>query len=203
MKKDENNNILKLSNYMLDCVSSLQKVSGFNNVSKDKKIDFCANGWAVDNKEINEILTESALNKSTMTLIYGTCFINAQKGREVFYSPLLYAECKLIRQDDKNIIMPVIDFENDLTINYGVIATLFNNDLELIENKMEQLTEIINPMACDFRAILQGLFGEEVMEDNNIKFLDNNKEEKLILSKIPENLAGIINELKIIIKNYS
>lgn len=201
-----NNNILKLSNYMLDCVKATQKASGFNNISKDKKINFCFNGWAVDNKEINEILTESALNKSTMTLIYGTCFIEAQKGREVFYSPLLYAECKLIRQDDK--IMPVVDFENDLTINYGVIASLFNNnnDLELIENKMEQLTEIINPMACDFRAILQGLFGEEVMEDNNIKFLDNNnnnKEEKLILSKIPENLAGLMNELKTIIKNYS
>lgn len=196
---NNNNNILKLSNYMLDCVKATQKASGFNNISKDKKINFCSNGWAVDNKEINEILTESALNKSTMTLIYGTCFINAQKGREMFYSPLLYAECKLMRQDDK--IMPVIDFENDLTINYGVIASLFNNDLELIENKMEQLTEIINPMACDFRAILQGLFGEEVMEENKIKFLE--KEEKLILSKIPENLAGLINELKIIIKEYS
>ena len=195
-----NNNILKLSNYMLDCVKATQKASGFNNISKDKKIDFCANGWAVDNKEINEILTESALNKSTMTLIYGTCFIEAKKGRETFYSPLLYAECKLIRQDDK--ILPVVDFENDLTINYGVIASLFNNDLELIENKMEQLTEIINPMACDFAAILQGLFGEEVMEENKIKILDN-KEEKLILSKIPENLAGLINELKTIIKNYS
>lgn len=193
------NNILKLSNYMLDCVKATQKASGFNNISKDKKINYSANGWAVDNKEINEILTESALNKSTMTLIYGTCFIEAKKGREVFYSPLLYAECKLMRQDDK--IMPVIDFENDLTINYGVIASLFNNDLELIENKMEQLTEIINPMACDFRAILQGLFGDEVMEENKIKFLE--KEEKLILSKIPENLAGLINELKIIIKNYS
>lgn len=195
-----NNNILKLSNYMLDCVKATQKASGFNNISKDKKINYSANGWAVDNKEINEILTESALNKSTMSLIYGTCFIEAKKGREVFYSPLLYAECKLMRQDDK--IMPVIDFENDLTINYGVIATLFNNDLELIENKMEQLTEIINPMACDFKAILQGLFGEEVMEENKINFLGN-KEEKLILSKIPENLAGLINELKIIIKNYS
>ena len=118
-----NSNVKKLTLYCLDCVKATGKASGFNNLKSNKEnkiiitndIDFEA-----DNKEIIEVMTLQTLNKSTMSIIKGGLFLEGQKGKDKFYSPLLYCEAELKRTGDKIELLA----DDEMSINVGLISSL-------------------------------------------------------------------------------
>ena len=187
------NNIKKLTLYCLDCVKATGRASGFNNLKSNKEnkiIVTDATEFEADNKDITEIMTLQALNKSTMSIIKGGLFLEGQKGKDKFYSPLLYSEAELVREGDK--IKLVCD--DEVSVNIGLISSLLENDSEKVENIISQLLEIENPEKIDFKKVLSGLInidGFEIKEQNAV-----------ILAKMPENIAGLINELKQISELY-
>jgi len=188
------NNVKKLTLYCLDCVKASGRVSGFNNLKSNKEnkiIITDATEFEADNKEIIEIMTLQALNKSTMSIIKGGLFLEGQRGKDKFYSPLLYSEAELIREGDK---IRLVSDEEGMSVNVGLISSLLENDSEKVENIISQLLEIENPEKIDFKKILSGLInldGFEIKEQNAV-----------ILAKMPENIAGLINELKTIAELY-
>ena len=187
------NNVKKLTLYCLDCVKATGKASGFNNLKSNKEnkiIITNATEFEADDKEIIEMMTLQALNKSTMSIIKGGLFLEGQRGKDKFYSPLLYSEAELIREGDK--IKLVSDDEK--SVNVGLISSLLENDSEKVENIISQLLEIEQPEKIDFKKVLSGLInldGFEIKEENAV-----------ILAKMPENIAGLINELKTIAELY-
>ena len=186
--------IKKLILYCLDCVKATGRASGFNNLksNKDNKIIITNDiEFEADNKEIIEIMTLQALNKSTMSIIKGGLFLEGQKGKDKFYSPLLYCEAELKREGDKIIL--VYD-ENNISVNVGLISSLLENDSEKVENIISQLLEIENPEKIDFKKVLSGLI--------NLEGLTITNDNAIILAKMPENIAGLINELKTIAELY-
>lgn len=196
-------NTKKLISYCLDCIKHTGRASGFNNLlsNKDNKIiilndnadNATDNGGGVyqfpaDNKEIVQIMTKYALNKSTMSLLYGRLFLCGQiSANEKYYSPLLFADAELIRQGD-NIILECN--EDELNINTGLISSLLENDEDIIENVISQLIEIENPAHIDFEKVLCGLI------DFQRYRLEIKKQDALILAKTPESIAGLVNELR-------
>lgn len=187
------NNIKKLLLYSLDCVKATGRASGFNNLKskKENKIIITdANEFESDNKEIIEMMTLQALNKSTMSIIKGGLFLEGQRGKDKFYSPLLYSEAELKRNGDKIELLT----DDEMSVNVGLISSLLENDSEKVENIISQLLEIENPEKIDFKKVLSGLInldGFEIKEENAV-----------ILAKMPENIAGLINELKTIAELY-
>jgi hypothetical protein len=187
------NNIKKLVLYSLDCAKATGRTSGFNNLKSNKENKIIITNdieFEADNKEITEIMTLQALNKSTMSIIKGGLFLEGQKGKDKFYSPLLYSEAELIREGDK--IKLVCD--DEMSVNVGLISSLLENDSEKVENIISQLLEIEQPEKIDFKKVLSGLInldGFEIKEQNAV-----------ILARIPENLAGLISELKTIAELY-
>jgi len=178
--------IKKLLNYQYDCIRQAIKSSSFNNLLSNKEnkiVNIKGDIFKGDNKEIIDIMTRYALNKSTMNLLYADLFL---KGEKVF-TPLIYCEAELKRQGDK---IELIKGEN--TLNAGIIASLLENDEEKIENIIEQLLDV---QTCDFITILKGLI--------NLSDYEIIKQEAIILAKMPESTAGLLNELKIISQNYS
>lgn len=184
------NNIKKLCLYCLDCIKSTSKNSDFVNLKKNKdnkiiitdKEEFDAN-----NKEIVKIITKQALNKSTMGIYTGFLMLENKK----YYSPLLYCEAELIRENDK---IKLIYDTDAITINVSLIAALLDNDSDIIENAINQLLEIENPEQIDFKKILSGLI--------NIDDIEIKEEKSIILAKMPESIAGLVNELKQIAELY-
>ena len=143
------NNIKKLLLYNLDCVKACGRSSAFNNLksSKDNKIILTdLMEFEADNKEIIEIMTKWALNKSTMGIYKGSLMLEGVRGRERFYSPLIYCDAELIREGEK--IRLNYD-EDSMGVNVGLIAGLLENDSEIIENTINQLLEIENPCQID------------------------------------------------------
>ena len=183
------NNIQKLCSYCLDCVKATRSTA-FNNLksSKDNKIIITsANEFAADNKDIIDIMTKQALNKSTMGIFKGMYIIEGIKNKNKYYAPLLYADAELIRNGDKI----TLDYDMDgFMLNVGLIASLLDNNEEKIENIISQLLEIENPEKIDFEKVLNGLI--------NLDGMTIKKDEAIILSKTPESVAGLINELKLI-----
>ena len=189
------NNIKKLTLYSLDCVKATGRANnGFNNLKSNKEnkiIITDSTEFEADNKEIIEIMTLQALNKSTMSIIKGGLFLEGQKGKDNFYSPLLYCEAELTREGDK---IKLICEDDEMSINVGLISSLLDNDSEKVENIISQLLEIESPEKIDFKKVLSGLInldGFEIKEQNAV-----------ILARIPENLAGLISELKTIAELY-
>lgn len=191
-----NNNIKKLTLYCLDCVKATGKNAAFNNLrgNKENKViitnDFV---FESDNKEIIDILTKYALNKSTMSLFYGSLFIEGEKNKNKYYSPLLFTECELIREGDKI----TLNYDKDsMSINISVISSLLdNNDSDIIENVINTLLNIDEPLNIDLKKVLSGLInldGLTITENQNA----------IILTKTPESVAGLVNELKTIAELY-
>lgn len=197
---NSNNNVKKLALYCLDCVQATGRSSAFNNLrsSKENKIIFTNDTeFNADNKEIVEIMTLQALNNSTMSIILGSLFLEGSRGREKFFSPLLYTEAELIREGDK--IKLVYDEGSGMIVNYGLISSLLdNNDMDIIENTINQLMDIENPEKIDFITVLKGLINLDNM-DITIK---EDKQHAIILAKTPESVAGLVNELRQIAENY-
>lgn len=183
-------NVKKLCLYCADCVKSSNRA--FNNLksNKDNKIIYTDdNEFKADNKAIIDIMTLAALNKSTMSIYKGFLFLEGEKGRNKFYSPLLYTPAELIREGEKIILQ-----YDDICINIGLISSLLENDSDIVENVINQLMEIEEPACVDFESILRGLI--------NLDGFEIKKENAIFLSKTAENVAGLINELKKISEYY-
>ena len=189
-----NNNIKKLTLYCLDCVKSTGKNAAFNNLrgNKENKVIITSDiEFESDNKDVIEIMTKYALNKTTMGIYRGGLILEGTKGKNKYYSPLLFTECELIREGDK--IMLNYDDDN-ITVNVGLIASLLDNDTEIVENVINQLLSIENPQNIDFKKVLSGLI--------NLDGLSIKDEHAVILARTPESIAGLVNELKTIAELY-
>ena len=188
------NNIKKLSLYCLDCVKACGRSSAFNNLKngKENKIIITSDiEFDADNKEINEIMTKYALNKSTMGIFKGCLMLEGERKKERFYSPLLYCEAELIREGDK--IRLEYD-EDNMGVNVCLIAALLENDADIVENTINELLNIENLCQIDFKKVLSGLI--------NLNDLEIKEENAIILAKTPESIAGLVNELKVISERY-
>lgn len=184
------NNVKKLCNYMYDCTRQAIKSSGFNNLSsnKDNKIVITdLTEFQGDNKEIIELMTKHALNGQTMNLLFSDIFIKGEKGKNKFYSPLLYSEAKLYREGDKI----KLEKEENQSLNLGIIANLCEGEEEEIQNIIEQLSNI---EACDLLTVMNGLLNMEGMEII--------KQNAIILAALPNSTAGLLSELKQISELY-
>ena len=187
------NNIKKLTLYSLDCIKATGRASGFNNLKSNKEnkiIITDSTEFEADNKEIIEIMTLQALNKSTMSIIKGGLFLEGVRGKDKFYSPLLYCEAELKRNGDKIELLT----DDEMSANVGLISSLLENDSEKVENIISQLLEIEQPEKIDFKKVLSGLI--------NLDGLEIKEENAVILAKTPESVAGLINELKLISELY-
>lgn len=185
-------NVKKLCLYCANCVKSSNRA--FNNLksNKDNKIIYTdSSEFKADDKAIIDMMTLAALNKSTMGIYKGFLFLEGEKGRNKFYSPLLYAPVELIREGEKIILQ----YDNDnICINISLISSLLENDSDIVENVINQLMEIEEPSSVDFESILRGLI--------NLDGFEIKKENAIFLSKTAENVAGLINELKKISEIY-
>ena len=189
-----NSNIKRLVLYCLDCVKATGRANNsFNNLKSNKEnkiIITDSTEFEADNKEIIEIMTLQKLNKTTMSIIKGGLFLEGQRGKDKFYSPLLYSEAELIREDDKIKLIT----DDGMSVNVGLISSLLENDSEKIENIISQLLEIDNPEKIDFKKVLSGLI--------NLEGLAIKEQNAVILANIPNNTAGLIQELKQIADLY-
>lgn len=186
--------IKKLCDYCIDCVKSAGRISGFNNLKSDKNnriIITDATEFEADNKEVVEMMTLYALNRSTMNILRGCLFVEGVKGHNRYYSPLLYTEAELIREDDK---IRLLYDEDNVTINIGLISSLLDSDIDIVENTINQLLDIENPEKIDFKKVINGLI--------NLEGLTIKDETAVILARLPESTAGLLNELKIISNEY-
>lgn len=181
------NNIKKLCLYCLDCVKSTAK----GNMKAEKTIIDNNNGlFNADDKEINDLLIKSKLNQSTMSLIYGFKWFIKENNTPLLY----YTDIEIIRESDK---IKILFDDDNLTINFNFLASLFDNDIEIVENITEQLTDITTDLKnIDFKAVLMGLIGEKLKDYTIIN------QNAVMLVKMPENVAGLINELKQIQAEY-
>lgn len=178
------NNIKKLLNYSYDCVRQSLKANSFNNIKEGVYI-IENNIFAADDKKINEIMSKHALNKSTINLLYSELFIKNDK----LYTPLLYSECELIRDGGKI----KIEKEENYTLNVGAIANLLADNEE--EEKIEYIiNELLDVAIIDIEKVMTGL-----LNIDNLEFI---KQNALILAKLPESTAGLLNELKKISELY-
>lgn len=188
----QNNNIIKLCSYCLKCLKSTSKNTAFNNVKNCKMLilDDKTNIFESDNKKIIELMTLKKLNKDTMNLYLGYNFFIKSIENNKIYSPLLYCDADLIRQDDKIILSYDL---SELKPNINVISSILNSsDDEIIENIVSQILELENLDKIDFCAVLNGLM--------DLKNYNIFTQTALILAEIPENISGICKELKEIIK---
>lgn len=187
--------IKKLCNYMIDCVKYQGRSNtAFNNLksNKNNKIVFTPekvfNG---DDKRIVELLTAAQLNKDTMSILYCDMFLIGKNGKNEYFAPVLYADANLIRAGDKI----VLETDGEMIVNIGMLASLFENELSEVENIINQILEIENPEKIDFEKVLRGLIPG--LEKMTIR-----KDNALILAKTPDNIAGILTELKKIAEKY-
>lgn len=189
------NNVKKLVGYSMDVLKTLGRKSAFNNLKGNKEnkiIIMNAEEWQADYKEIVEMMTTQALNKTTMTIYKGFYTVEGEIKKEKFYSPLLYCEAQIIREGDKL----KLDYDkDDIEINYSLVSSLLDNDDEKIEAIVNQLMDISNPEEIDILSVLSGLIP-------SINQLNIKKENLVILAKNSEHIAGMLNELKQIYEMY-
>lgn len=182
--------IKKLVNYQYDCVRQAIKSSSFNNLmsSKENKILLVdSDMFAGDDKEVIEIMTNYALNKTTMDLLYSELFIKGEKGRNKIYTPLTYCTACLSREGDKI----KLEQEENESLNLGVVAALMDTDEEKIENIVNQLLDV---ETCDLMTVMGGLL--------NMDGIGIIKQRAIILAKMPDSTAGLLNELRQISEMY-
>jgi len=189
------NNVKKLVGYSMDVLKTLGRKSAFNNLkgNKENKIIITnAEEWQADYKEIVEMMTIQALNKTTMTIYKGFYTVEGEIKKEKFYSPLLYCEAQIIREGNKL----KLDYDkDDIEINYSLVSSLLDNDDEKIEVIVNQLMDISNPEEIEILSVLSGLIP-------SINQLNIKKENLVILAKNSEHIAGMLNELKQIYEMY-
>ena len=180
--------IKKLALYCYDCIREEFKSSSFRNLESDKKnIIYETNETTFknDNENILEIMTKYQLNKSDRALIYGEMFLT---GQNKYFTPLIYRNIEIIRE---NGALKIVFQDDEPILNVGAISSLLKCDDDNISIIIEQLMETINE--SDFKGVLRGLV--------NLDGLNILEEKKaVILTKLPEATAGLLNELQQICK---
>ena len=180
--------IKKLALYCYDCIREEFKSSSFRNLESDKKniiYETLETTFKNDNENILEIMTKYQLNKSDRALIYGEMFLT---GQNKYFTPLIYRNIYIVRE---NGALKIVFQDDEPILNVGAISSLLKCDDDNISIIIEQLMETINE--SDFKGVLRGLVnldGLNILEDKKA----------VILAKLPEATAGLLNELQEICK---
>ena len=188
LNRKKNKMIKKLALYCYDCIREEFKSSSFRNLKSDKKniiYETLETTFKNDNENILEIMTKYQLNKSDRALIYGEMFLI---GKNKYFTPLIYRNIDIIRE---NGALKIVFQDDEPILNVGAISSLLKCDDDNISIIIEQLMETINE--SDFKGILKGLLNLE-----GLNILENKK--AVILAKLPEATAGLLNELQQICK---
>ena len=191
LNRKKNKMIKKLALYCYDCIREEFKSSSFRNLKSDKKniiYETLETTFKNDNENILEIMTKYQLNKSDRALIYGEMFLTGEKGKNKYFTPLIYHNVNIARE---NGTIKLVFEDDEPILNVGAISSLLKCDDDNISIIIEQLMETINE--SDFKGILKGLLNLE-----GLNILENKK--AVILAKLPEATAGLLNELQQICK---
>ena len=178
--------INKICLYSYDIIREEFKSNSFKNLksNKDNKIIFVDGEKMPINKEIIDIMQSYELNKGGLNLLYGSYFLEGEK----IFTPLIYQDLKL-NVDGDAINFNISDEKN---LNVGAISSLLENDEEKIELIIQQLIDNIdNPNIDKLLASLVNMQDVEIQRKNAI-----------ILAKLPNATAGLLEELKEISKKY-
>lgn len=183
--------IKKLALYCYDCIREEFKSASFRNLESDKNNIIYETNETIfkgDNENILEIMTKYQLNKSDRALIYGEMFLTGEKGKNKYFTPLIYHNVNIIRE---NGTLKLVFEDDEPILNVGAISSLLVGNDDNISIIIEQLMETINE--SDFKGILRGLLNLE-----GLNILEDKK--AVILAKLPEATAGLLNELQEICK---
>ena len=179
--------INKICLYSYDIIREEFKSNSFKNLksNKDNKIIFVDGERMPIDKEIMDIMQSYELNKGGLNLLYGSYFLEGEK----IFTPLIYQDLILKIEDD----FIKLSRSDEKNLNVGAISSLLENDEEKIELIIKQLIDNIdNPNIDKLLASLVNMQGVDVQRKNAI-----------ILAKLPNATAGLLDELKEISKIYS
>ena len=178
--------INKICLYSYDIIREEFKSNSFKNLksNKDNKIIFVDGEKMPIDKEIIDIMQSYELNKGGLNLLYGSYFLEGEK----IFTPLIYQDLKL-NVDGDAINFNISDEKN---LNVGAISSLLENDEEKIELIIQQLIDNLeNPNIDKLLASLVNMQDVEIQRKNAI-----------ILAKLANATAGLLEELKEISKKY-
>ena len=179
--------INKICLYSYDIIREEFKSNSFKDLksNKNNKIIFIDGEKMPIGKEIIDVMQSYELNKGGLNLLYGSYFLDGEK----IFTPLIYQDLKL-NVDGDAINFNISDEKN---LNVGAISSLLENDEEKIELIVQQLIDNIeNPNIDKLLASLVNMQGVEIQRKNAI-----------ILAKLPNATAGLLEELKEISKIYA
>ena len=178
--------INKICLYSYDIIREEFKSNSFKNLksNKDNKIIFVDGEKMPIDKKIMDVMQSYELNKGGLNLLYGSYFLEGEK----IFTPLIYQDLKL-NVDGDAINFNISDEKN---LNVGAISSLLENDEEKIEIIIQQLMDNLdNPNIDKLLASLVNMQDVEIQRKNAI-----------ILAKLPNATAGLLEELKEISKKY-
>ena len=178
--------INKICLYSYDIIREEFKSNSFKNLksNKDNKIIFVDGEKMPIDKEIMDIMQSYELNKGGLNLLYGSYFLEGEK----IFTPLIYQDLKL-NVDGDAINFNISDEKN---LNVGAISSLLESDEEKIELIIQQLIDNLDNPNID--KLLASLVN---MQDVGIQ-----RKNAIILAKLPNATAGLLEELKEISKKY-
>ena len=179
--------INKICLYSYDIIREEFKSNSFKNLksNKDNKVIFVDGERMPIDKEIMDVMQSYELNKGGLNLLYGSYFLEGEK----IFTPLIYQDLKL------NVDGDLINFNisDEKNLNVGAISSLLESDEEKIEIIIQQLIDNLdNPNIDKLFASLVNMQNVEIQRKNAI-----------ILAKLPNATAGLLEELKEISKKYS
>ena len=178
--------INKICLYSYDIIREEFKSNSFKNLksNKDNKIIFVDGEKMPNDKEIIDVMQSYELNRGGLNLLYGSYFLEGEK----IFTPLIYQDLKL-NVDGDAINLNISDEKN---LNVGAISSLLESDEEKIELIIQQLIDNLdNPNIDKLVSSLVNMQDVEIQRKNAI-----------ILAKLPNATAGLLEELKEISKKY-
>lgn len=179
--------INKICLYSYDIIREEFKSNSFKNLksNKENKIIFVDGDKMPIDKEIMDVMQSYELNKGGLNLLYGSYFLEGEK----IFTPLIYQD--LILKIENDFIK--LDISDEKNLNVGAISSLLENDEEKIELIIQQLIDNLDNVNLD--KLLEGLVN---MQDVEIQ-----RKNAIILAKLPNATAGLLEELKEISKKYA
>lgn len=178
--------INKICLYSYDIIREEFKSNSFKNLksNKDNKIIFVDGEKMPIDKEIMDVMQSYELNKGGLNLLCGSYFLEGEK----IFTPLIYQDLNL-NVDGDMINLTISDEKN---LNVGAISSLLESDEEKIELIIQQLIDNLeNPNIDKLLASLVNMQDVEIQRKNAV-----------ILAKLPNATAGLLEDLKEISKKY-
>ena len=196
------NNVKKLCGYMADSIRECLKSSSFRNLNscKDNRVIITnETEFLSDNKEVIEVQTLYKLNSATLDLLYAEKFLTGKFKNNVYYTPLIYCNCQIVREDDK--LKLEIDNENksinisskNMNVLNKKFFNLISGNEEQIESVVEDIMSIDN-IELNIEKVLEGLI--------NLEGLKIEDKKGIVLARIPDASASMIKELRQIAEMY-